>query len=286
MLGSADAQRAVNVAVAPDAGISVQSQRKLKRHTASEGIGEERAAARERVEVVRARAQVVAVVTRALLCVEKRVGKTCPLSVIACRLKGTRHAACAKSLAVGLTHAAAKAHRVGSHRALMSAVSGEDYAIVLIKTFVKLKRAEIHPRAAAHALIDAELRAAPFVTDRIKRIGNAIGKTQITDINGIASRLAETGYPHGRRLVAQMVCCLGIAHRASAKKARAIGEQAAAETEAHAVGKGVPRRCAAVGLGINAPAVAAVVVHDDLRVLEIALHRAADNGTRILEHRK
>ena len=73
------------------------------------------------------------------------------------------------------------------------ALVGNDHAVKLAAAFVKVERTQIDPGAAAHLLVDAELRGFAFVPDNVMGIVNTLRQRLIADIHGIAPGCRQGG---------------------------------------------------------------------------------------------
>ena len=260
----------------------MDGKRQFDGHLQAVAVGHEARAASQPVGHERPRIDVVIVVVLATAGTYHAVGSTRPLGHVARTFKAAGQSA-ELAATFDVAHSSAEAHRIGCHHTLVVRLVGQHHSVEGVVSLVKLKGAEVHPRASAHLLVHPELRLLPLVVHRVVGIVDASLQRLVAHVDGIAAFLHEI------RLIARRAHVLGRrrggnhACRSLSKGVLTVGIPALMKrkTGAWTGGPGI----APVALAVGEGCVAEVVVDYYLLALPVALARSEHHSTGFLEHR-
>ena len=226
---------------------------------------------------------VVGIVVLALVSGVGGVGHSRPLCPVACPFEVARQAA-HLSATFDVSHASAEAYGIGAHHTRHVALVTEGHEAIVVLSAVELEGAQIDPCAASHLLVHAELRGTSLVEHRVAGVVHGTGHRLVADIDGVASRLGDVGYPGGQGAALLLAACRGcIACGACAEGVLTVGIPGLLVGKS-AEGAGLPRAAAAALFVVDATGCGAVVVHNHLVPLSVPFAGGEDNGAGLLQH--
>ena len=268
-VGGADAQRAHQFVAAGlvVTGVAMHGEHQFDGHALAATVGHEYGTTGEPVAETGAGVEVVVVVVGVVETVVNGVGSTAPLGGIAGAFQTAGQTA-GPAAPRDVAHAAAESHGIGGHHAMGLAVVAHYHHVVAAAALVELEGAEIHPGAAAHALVDLEHGLAALVPHRVLGIVNRLGKGLVTHVHGVAARLGDVGLID---YLAQALARRALCHAGSAGAEGVLAIVVVAAVPGKAARGTVAPGVLAVAFGVAQAAVGVVVIHNHLVALPVAL---------------
>ena len=284
---SANTERAYNT-FSIHTGIGVECKREFQRDTTPNAVRAIDRAAEQGVGSQRTGVNILVIVVLAVLVAIDGIGKAGIMCPIARTLKPTR--LLAERQVVGFrtaqhtAHAPTEANGIGADDTVLPALVRKGYHARCIGTFVKIKRAEIDPRAPAYLLIDGEMGCYALVDYRVVSIGDAGRTGGVGNIDGIAPRSRDAGHPESSSSgLSSSAHRLHITGCATDEGIIVVFQRSIWCKES--LGAVAPVHISAMLLHIKALfGVVWVVVHNDFMGLIVPFARGEYHSTGILQH--